>query len=80
VAPSLQEALDLASATGKRVFVAGGGSVYEQALPLVNEMYLSTIKGKFSGDTYFPEFDPDAWAVTEVQDQPEFVFRKYCRR
>ena len=78
-AATLQAALDLASATGKRIFIAGGGSVYEQALPLVNEMYLSTIKGEFSGDTYFPEFDPDDWVVTEVRDEPDFVFRKYCR-
>ncbi|MFK8112988.1 MAG: dihydrofolate reductase, partial [Rubripirellula sp.] len=57
VVNSLEAALRLASQFGKTTFVAGGGEIYAQALPLAEEMYLSTIKGDFSGDTYFPEFD-----------------------
>ena len=49
-------------------------------MPLVDEMYLSTIKGEFEGDTYFPDFDPDLWEVTEERDEPEYVFRKFQRR
>ena len=79
VVPSLAEALTRAEAEGKTVFVAGGGSVYAQALPIAEEMYLSTIKGDFEGDTYFPEFDVTDWVVTEERDEPEFVFRKYRR-
>lgn len=80
VAPSLDEALQVASEVGKLVFIAGGGSVYEQAVPLVDEMYLSTIKGIFAGDTYFPEFDVDQWNVRVERDEPDFVFRKYQRK
>jgi dihydrofolate reductase len=61
------------------VFVAGGGSIYAQALPLADEMYLSTIKGDFEGDAYFPKFDAAEWMITEERDEPEFVFRKYRR-
>jgi len=79
VVPSLAEALTRAEAEGKTVFVAGGGSIYAQALPLADEMYLSTIKGDFEGDAYFPKFDAAEWMITEERDEPEFVFRKYRR-
>jgi len=80
VTKSLDEALLFAEGLGKQVFVAGGGSVYAQAIPLAEEMYLSTIKGDFEGDTYFPEIDSNDWRITEERDEPEFVFRKYQRK
>ena len=79
VVPSLAAALAQAEAEGKTVFVAGGGSVYAEALPLADEMYLSTIKGDFEGDAYFPDFDAADWVITDERDEPEFVFRKYRR-
>ena len=78
-AGSVPEAVAIAESIGKPVFVAGGGSIYEQALPLVDEMFLSTIKGDFEGDAYFPAFDPTEWDIVEERDEPEFVFRIYRR-
>lgn len=80
VCSSLQEALTVANNLGRTVFVAGGGSIYEQAIPLAQEMYLSTIKGKFEGDAYFPKFEQDDWQILEEREEPEFVFRKYQRK
>jgi len=79
-AQSLADALSLADNVGQSVFVAGGGSIYEQALPHADEMYLSTIKGDFEGDTYFPEFDLSDWEIAEERDEAKFVFRKYRRQ
>jgi dihydrofolate reductase len=79
VVKSLDEALAVADGFGKTVFVAGGGSIYTQAVPRADEMYLSTIKGDFDGDAYFPAFDANNWEITEERDEPEFVFRKYRR-
>ncbi len=76
---SLDEALAFAGGIGKTVFVAGGGLVYEQAVPVADEMYLSTIKGEFNGDTYFPKFNEADWEITEERDEPAFIFRKYLR-
>jgi len=80
VTSSLAEALMIAEGLGKQVFVAGGGSIYGQALPLADEMYLSTIKGDFEGDAWFPEFDSNDWRITEERDEPKFVFRKHQRK
>ena len=79
VVKSLDEALARADSIDKVVFVAGGGSIYSQAMPLADEMYLSTIKGDFEGDTYFPEFDTKDWEIVEEREESEFVFRKYRR-
>ena len=79
VVKSLHDALAFANAVGKTVFVAGGGSIYAQAVPIATDMYLSTIKGNFEGDTFFPTFDMTEWKITEERDESEFVFRKYRR-
>ena len=80
VAGSLESALHLANDSGKSVFVAGGAMIYRLALPIATEMYLSTIKGSFDGDTYFPDFSLSAWKVVEERDEVDFIFRKYQRR
>ena len=80
VARSFGQAVGLAEDRGQRTFVAGGGSIYEQAIAHADQMYLSTIKGKFEGDTWFPEFDELEWEVIEERDEPGFQFRIYRRR
>lgn len=35
------------------VFICGGGKVYEQALPLVDRVYLTVVERDFEGDTEF---------------------------
>lgn len=77
---NLDQALLKANSYDRPVFVAGGGRVYAEALPLADEMYLSTIKGEFQGDTYFPKFNLNDWDVVEERDEPAFVFRKYRRK
>ncbi len=55
-AGSLREALALASTAGK-VFVIGGAQIYEQALPLADELVLTEIDADLDGDTFFPAWD-----------------------
>ena len=72
VARSFDEAVMIANKSDKRVFVAGGSSIYSLAIDVASEMYLSTIKGEFEGDSYFPAIDLDAWGIVEEKDQGEF--------
>ncbi|WKB55742.1 dihydrofolate reductase (plasmid) [Eleftheria terrae] len=59
-APSLQAALELLKHASK-VFVIGGAHVYAEALPLVDELVLTEIDADFEGDTYFPDWDRNAF-------------------
>lgn len=79
-ADSLDAAIELAKSYDKTIFVAGGSSIYEQAIPLADEMYLSTIKGRFEGDAYFPEYEESNWRLTDFRESPSFIFRKFVRR
>ena len=80
VCRSLEGAIDKARSYGKEIFIAGGETIYRQALPLVNRMYLSTIEGHYGGDTYFPQYDGGEWEVVREEDHPGFVFAVYERK
>lgn len=54
-AKSLQEALEIAG--DRKVYISGGARLYEEALPLVEKMYITEIDAVIEGDTFFPEFD-----------------------
>ena len=56
-AKSLEEAIKLAG--DKNIYISGGARLYEEALPLVEKMYITEIDCDIEGDTYFPEFDKD---------------------
>lgn len=54
-AKSLEEAIKLAG--DRDMYISGGARLYEEALPLVEKMYITEIDAEIEGDTYFPEFD-----------------------
>jgi dihydrofolate reductase len=60
VAHSLPEAIRFADGD-EQVFFVGGSSLYEQALPLADRLYLTEIQADYDGDAYFPEFDRMVW-------------------
>jgi dihydrofolate reductase len=71
VAHSVPKALEMAAADDE-VFVAGGEGIYRAALPIADRMYLTRIHASFDGDTHFPDFDPDEWAVvSEERHDPD---------
>jgi dihydrofolate reductase len=84
VAESVDEALVAASETARRrgvdtVYVAGGGAVYEQFLPLADELVLTEIDEAHEGDTRFPEFDRGTWAEVAREKHDAFDFVVYER-
>jgi dihydrofolate reductase len=87
-AKSLIEALALAEQAGEtEVFIAGGGSVYQEALSLVDQIYLTEIKASMAGDTFFPLLDKNEWIEVErVAHKPDdqhvygYDFVKLVRR
>ncbi|ASF45654.1 dihydrofolate reductase [Methylovulum psychrotolerans] len=75
---SLAAALSHACGESEQVFVIGGASLYEAALPLAAELYLTQIHREFAGDTYFPALDMSAWREVEredVDDDPQVAFK-----
>jgi dihydrofolate reductase len=69
-------ALDPALAD-REVFICGGAQVYQQALPLCSDLYLSVVQRVVEGDTVFPPFEDQFELVEEVLHRPEFKILHY---
>lgn len=71
VAQSLEHALRLAE-PDPEIFIAGGASVYRQALQAdwVDRMYLTLVQAEVQGDAFFPEYDLGAWSVIASRRRP----------
>jgi dihydrofolate reductase len=67
---SLEKAV-LACADDEETFVIGGGEIYREALPLVNQIYLTKVHHQFNADTFFPLIDALDWEVTFKEDHPK---------
>ena len=71
VAASLEEAIRLAGVTDcKEVFVAGGGQIYAEALPVADRIYLTRVHAVLDGDAYFPAFSDSEWELVSNLDRP----------
>lgn len=64
-AQGLLQAIEIAKGLETReVFIVGGGSVYAEALPLVNRVYLTRVFTYLpKADTWFPVLPPDDWEI-----------------
>lgn len=78
---SVEAALDAARATGDDVaFVVGGGTVYEQFLPLADRLVLTEVDATPEGDTTFPDWDHEAWTEIDREPHDGYAFVEYVRR
>ena len=74
---SLDAAINYCKAQGQEeILIAGGGTIYEQALPYANKIYATEIEADFEGDVFFPELGT-GWTGTEEETHEEngIVFR-----
>ncbi|HMB41567.1 MAG TPA: dihydrofolate reductase [Balneolaceae bacterium] len=65
-----------------KVFVIGGGKIYEQMIGLADQLIITEIKEEYEGDTVFPEYRNDinsVWKETWRESHEEFDFVKYER-
>ena len=87
VCASMEELMEaLAPYDADEIFIAGGGSVYEQFLPLCDTFYVTKIDGEYPADRYFPDLDRMAelgvvWRGGPQEDKGvRYEFFEYKRR
>ncbi|HEB92911.1 MAG TPA: type 3 dihydrofolate reductase [Gammaproteobacteria bacterium] len=56
------------TAEDEEVMVIGGASLYAQALPHADRLYMSLVHAEVEGDAHFPDFDRDQWQEVERTD------------
>jgi len=68
--PSLHEAIKAAGAD-EQIFIIGGESIYRQALPQTQRIYLTRINADIAGDKFF-KFNRSQWRqVSSEEHQPD---------
>jgi dihydrofolate reductase len=68
--------IDLAAET-REVFICGGAQLYELALALCSDLYLTLVKRVVTGDTFFPPFEHQFKLVEDIADCTEFRISHY---
>lgn len=70
VYPSLECAIE--AANGDEIYIIGGASIYEQALPLADELILTEIDKEYpDADVFFPRFDKSGWQAELIAENDE---------
>lgn len=87
-AENLPKAIELAGNTPE-IMILGGGSIYEQALPLADKIYLTRIHHifeSFAGDVFFPKLDPNVWHLkceekheADEKNVYDYTFQEYMK-
>jgi len=62
MAYSIQDAIDLCDKYDEN-FIIGGGSVYNQFMPIADKLYLTLVHKDFEADTFYPEIDYSKWEL-----------------
>jgi dihydrofolate reductase len=65
---------------GRDLFICGGAEIYEQALPLCSDLYLTRVKRTVEGDAFFPAFKGRFVFAEQLRDTPEFTIEHYIQR
>jgi dihydrofolate reductase len=59
------------------VFICGGAQIYEQALPMCSDLYLTLVKREVQGDARFPPFEERFYLAKTLLDTPDFSILHY---
>jgi len=62
------------------MFIAGGGEIYSQCLPLCRELFLTIVKKPFPGDTFFPDYEHLFPHEEIITDTPEYMVVRYFHK
>ncbi len=55
---SIEEAIETArrKKPNQDIFIAGGANIFAQTIDKADKLYLTIVKGEFTGDAYFPDY------------------------
>ena len=84
---SVKEALKFAKKMNEKIFVIGGGNIYEQTIDLADKLQVTLVKTQSKAEVFFPKINLKVWDKTaeichEKDDKNEydFCFQTYERK
>jgi len=81
VAPSVEAAIARARETDACPCIVGGAAIYAAALPMVTDLWITSIDLEVTGDAFFPAWDRTAFDLVERRPgiTPDLIFEHYRR-
>lgn len=70
----------LSAVSGEDSFIIGGAQIYRQTLGWADRLYISRVKGRYAGETRFPEFSASEWTKIKSQEYTGFTLEVWTRR
>ncbi len=77
---SIEDFMEAYQFTDDEVYICGGATIYKLLLPFAKEIIVSHIKGKYSGDVYFPEWDVTEYNEEVILEEKQFTAIKYTKK
>ncbi|MDP4083540.1 MAG: dihydrofolate reductase [Bacillota bacterium] len=68
---SVQDFVEDSKRRNEEVFVIGGAEIFKESFPFVDRLYITHIHERFSGDTFFPEFNIQEWMLQSCEKGPK---------
>ncbi len=65
--------------SGDKLWVIGGAEIYKATLNFWDELYLTLVHSKHTGDAFFPVFE-SSFELVEEDKREGYSFQKYIRR
>ncbi|PZT52211.1 dihydrofolate reductase [Paenibacillus silvae] len=60
---NIEDVVSLSELSNKETFIIGGSNVYDQFLPIVDNLYINEIQYRFKGDSNFPQVNEKEWNI-----------------
>ena len=66
-------------ADAREYFVIGGAQLFQKALPLCSDVFLTLVKREVEGDVYLPPFELKFKGPETIQETPGYTIFHYVR-
>lgn len=74
VAPSVEDAIDIARGFDGDIMIGGGTQVYSAAMPYATHQVLTEVHQSPEGDTHYPDFDRSEWRETRREERDGYAW------
>jgi dihydrofolate reductase len=77
---SLNDALKyLETTTYQKAYIIGGGEIFQEAIGIADEIFISEMNFIAEGNVYSPEINKEKWATKSSENHADFVVHHYIR-
>lgn len=70
---ALEAGMDGVSIDTSKIFIIGGGQIFEQAMGIADRLYLTVVDKEYDADTFFPEYEEFKNVVSKKESSHEGI-------